>query len=436
MDLITNNLLQPGNSASPSQASDSIKKIGELAHAQSKQNPIQSNTYDDAKTINEGIDLPVNGKSLPNDNAKDSKFKLFLTENINDVSSPLGLNSDEEIKNIELTSIDEQDNERLTALILNQQYLADNESQRIQQPQNLLLNTIQTEIDKQSVLNHQVFLNPSHEEGNDTTQLNLQRLQNTEMPAALIAHQLKQLKVNGESNFEQVINPETEREADNLDKLNLVAQNERLLEQDDKQYDIAKILEAAKESEIKSLSKKEKGLTSEANNEIEIVAPKPAMDVYAKLNDLNFKTEFSIKENASINNPKMMSMDSFNDEMSNQIQLMMNTNENSARIHINPPDLGEIEIKIHQHEDKTHISFVTNVEQTKEMINLNLDQLKINLEQSGLFMGDVWVGTQTEGETQKHQAAKNEYQDSNSVKPLSFEMTKRTSSVRTLDLYA
>lgn len=94
---------------------------------------------------------------------------------------------------------------------------------------------------------------------------------------------------------------------------------------------------------------------------------------------------------AKFGNEEHVSSKHFEQELSNQVQIMVNANENSAKVNIDPPELGQIEIKIVQDADKTHIMFFANLEQTHDLIESGLLRLRAQMEAQGLQLGNVSV---------------------------------------------
>lgn len=77
--------------------------------------------------------------------------------------------------------------------------------------------------------------------------------------------------------------------------------------------------------------------------------------------------------------------------LSDKILLMMNKNDSSAKLIIDPPELGALEIKISQHEGATHIVFNTQSAIAKEAIEAQINDLKNIFGQEGLNLGNVDV---------------------------------------------
>jgi flagellar hook-length control protein FliK len=107
---------------------------------------------------------------------------------------------------------------------------------------------------------------------------------------------------------------------------------------------------------------------------------------------------------AKFGNEEHVSSKHFEQELSNQVQIMVNASENSAKVNIDPPELGQIEIKIVQDADKTHIMFFANLEQTHDLIESGLLRLRAQMEAQGLQLGNVSVSYNGTESNQSHTA--------------------------------
>jgi len=73
-----------------------------------------------------------------------------------------------------------------------------------------------------------------------------------------------------------------------------------------------------------------------------------------------------------------------------KVMWMINQNIHSAEIKLNPPELGRLEVKISmQQQDQTNISFSSQNQQVREMIELALPRLREMLGDSGLNLSNV-----------------------------------------------
>ncbi|MGE4349497.1 MAG: flagellar hook-length control protein FliK [Candidatus Berkiella sp.] len=93
--------------------------------------------------------------------------------------------------------------------------------------------------------------------------------------------------------------------------------------------------------------------------------------------------------------------------LSDKILLMMNKNETSAKLIIDPPELGALEIKISQHEGATHIVFNTQSVAAKEAIEAQINDLRNIFGQEGLNLGNVGVFHQNDQNNNEQNASSN-----------------------------
>ncbi|MBN9286709.1 MAG: hypothetical protein BGO43_11100 [Gammaproteobacteria bacterium 39-13] len=91
----------------------------------------------------------------------------------------------------------------------------------------------------------------------------------------------------------------------------------------------------------------------------------------------------------------------FDQELSHKIQVMIKADENLAKVNIDPPELGSIEIKIRQEADKTHITFHTSLDQTRDLIESSIFKLRSQMSSQGLYLGDVNVSSGQTGQEQR-----------------------------------
>ncbi|MCS5708604.1 flagellar hook-length control protein FliK [Candidatus Berkiella cookevillensis] len=90
-----------------------------------------------------------------------------------------------------------------------------------------------------------------------------------------------------------------------------------------------------------------------------------------------------------------------------KIFLMINKNENSAKLIIDPPELGALEIKISQREGATHIVFNAQSIAAKDAIEAQINDLREIFGQEGLNLGDVGVFHQNEQNNNEQSASGN-----------------------------
>lgn len=130
--------------------------------------------------------------------------------------------------------------------------------------------------------------------------------------------------------------------------------------------------------------------------------------------------------------------ETFEQDLSQKVQLMINAKEQSAKVEVSPQDLGNIEIKIVQEADKMHISFIASQIETQQLIEASLDKLKHQVQMHGLDLGNVSVSHQNSSSGQqmaKNKGYKHVTQDSAINVPSAVLNTMR-SPTSMLDIYA
>lgn len=78
-------------------------------------------------------------------------------------------------------------------------------------------------------------------------------------------------------------------------------------------------------------------------------------------------------------------------ELGQRLVMMVSSKLKSAEIHLNPKDLGPLEVRIRMHEDKAHVVFTSQVAQTREALEQSVPRLREMLDQNGVALGNVDV---------------------------------------------
>lgn len=78
-------------------------------------------------------------------------------------------------------------------------------------------------------------------------------------------------------------------------------------------------------------------------------------------------------------------------ELGQRLVMMVSSKLKSAEIHLNPKDLGPVEVRIRMHEDKAHVVFTSQVAQTREALEQSVPRLREMLDQNGVALGNVDV---------------------------------------------
>lgn len=87
-------------------------------------------------------------------------------------------------------------------------------------------------------------------------------------------------------------------------------------------------------------------------------------------------------------------------ELGQRLVMMVSSKLKFAEIHLNPKELGPVEVRIRMHEDKAHVVFSSQVPQTRDALEQAVPRLREMLDQNGVALGNVDVRDQ--GTQQSH----------------------------------
>jgi flagellar hook-length control protein FliK len=116
------------------------------------------------------------------------------------------------------------------------------------------------------------------------------------------------------------------------------------------------------------------GLTSQSNN------------LDAKLQAAAAKTELVV--------PNRVGTTDWSEAMAGRITLMVNQKISSARIHINPPELGPIEVRVNLNHDQASVQFTSQSSQVRDALEQSIPRLRDMLENAGFSLADSGVNDQ------------------------------------------
>lgn len=146
------------------------------------------------------------------------------------------------------------------------------------------------------------------------------------------------------------------------------------------------------ENEVQLVEMSPSLFENKLNFEVESAAEQRSMPLMNELHAPKepFKQSMAVTE-ANIGTSHFS--DIFENKLLDNVTVMLRRNENVTQIQIDPPELGKIDITIEQNDDKTDIRFMTQVDQTKQLIENSLDRLKLQLAQNGIELGQVDVNS-------------------------------------------
>lgn len=84
----------------------------------------------------------------------------------------------------------------------------------------------------------------------------------------------------------------------------------------------------------------------------------------------------------------------WNDQVAKRISIMANESVQSARIQLDPPELGALEVKIKVQHDQVSVSFGSNNQMVRDALEAQTPRLRELLEQQGVNLADVNVSEQ------------------------------------------
>lgn len=95
----------------------------------------------------------------------------------------------------------------------------------------------------------------------------------------------------------------------------------------------------------------------------------------------------------------------WSDAVADKVMWMSSQNINSAEIHLNPPDLGPLSVRVSTHHDQTSVFFTSSHATVRDALDQSLPRLREMMEGQGIQLLDAGVGGQ--GST-RQQAAQSE----------------------------
>lgn len=97
---------------------------------------------------------------------------------------------------------------------------------------------------------------------------------------------------------------------------------------------------------------------------------------------------------AELTVPNRVGTTDWSEAMAGRISLMVNQNVSSARIHLNPPELGPIEVKVNVNNDQASVQFTSPSAQVREALEQSVPRLREMLEAAGFSLADSGVSDQ------------------------------------------
>jgi flagellar hook-length control protein FliK len=87
----------------------------------------------------------------------------------------------------------------------------------------------------------------------------------------------------------------------------------------------------------------------------------------------------------------------FVNNLQDKVLVMVQQKLQQVDIRLDPPELGQMQVKLHLHNDQASIQFIVQNQQAKEALDQNMPKLREMLAEQGVNVGDANVGQQSDG---------------------------------------
>ena len=115
----------------------------------------------------------------------------------------------------------------------------------------------------------------------------------------------------------------------------------------------------------------------------------------AQANNVDAKTQAAATRTELVVPNRVGSTD-WGEAMAGRITLMVNQKISSARIHINPPELGPIEVRVNLNHDQASVQFTSQSAQVRDALEQSIPRLRDMLENAGFSLADSGVNDQSQ----------------------------------------
>lgn len=120
-----------------------------------------------------------------------------------------------------------------------------------------------------------------------------------------------------------------------------------------------------------------------------------------------------IKNTAGLQAPLGFNQPGWEQRIGERINVMIGQQIQNARILLDPPELGALEIKIQVQNDQTNVSFVASTTQGKDVLDSQIHRLREMFEAQGMNLDDVDVSQQNQQQEQQPEELAEGYQEGN-----------------------
>jgi flagellar hook-length control protein FliK len=92
--------------------------------------------------------------------------------------------------------------------------------------------------------------------------------------------------------------------------------------------------------------------------------------------------------------PNRVGTEGWSEAMAGRVNLLVNQRISAARIHINPPELGPIEVRVNVNNDQASVQFTSQSAQVRDALEQSIPRLRDMLESAGFSLADSDVNDQ------------------------------------------
>ena len=97
--------------------------------------------------------------------------------------------------------------------------------------------------------------------------------------------------------------------------------------------------------------------------------------------------------------PGKVSETGWSEGVAQRVMMLINQRNSMARIHVNPPELGPVEVRLNVNHDQASVQFLSHSSQVRDALEQSIPRLRDMLETAGLELADSHVGEQSHSES-------------------------------------
>lgn len=167
--------------------------------------------------------------------------------------------------------------------------------------------------------------------------------------------------------------------------------------------------ELLESGELKLASLQELGLSKSGESHSRTQAQVDALIAQNnQVNATDAKLSATQATKAEIVVPNRVGSEGWSEAMAGRISLLVNQRISAARIHINPPELGPIEVRVNLNNDQASVQFTSQSAQVRDALEQSIPRLRDMLESAGFSLADSGVNDQEANDQQSGGGEDNE----------------------------